>query len=407
MARAMVTDPALLCADEPTGQLDTRSAREVLGLLRGSVDRAGQTVLMVTHDAVAASYADQVVFLVDGQDRRPDDPPDRRGGRHAARQPRRARPVWRCAMRARVRAAAAASIRSRPTTFVAGFVSMFLGAVVVGSFASLLATGLDVGTSAVDQEKLVTMASVVGGWGLLIVLFSVASTMSVSVHQRTSEIGLFRAIGAVPRQVRRQLTTETALLGIVACLAAVLPAALVGRWVFALVQDGGMVSPGLEHVAGLPYRAGHVGPGPAGLARRRAPRRTPDHRAVREPHPAQRRPGTSAPGHVALAEARRRGLLHPRREPVGADRDGDARPGGPLRGDADSRTRLDLLVARLRAALAAAASRCRPGCSADCSRASACRATSRRTTPAGAATCWPGSWRRSWCSSAWVSGRST
>ncbi len=67
MARAMVTDPALLCADEPTGQLDTRSAREVLGLLRGSVDRAGQTVLMVTHDAVAASYADQVVFLVDGQ----------------------------------------------------------------------------------------------------------------------------------------------------------------------------------------------------------------------------------------------------------------------------------------------------------------------------------------------------
>ena len=67
MARALVTDPALLCADEPTGQLDTRSAREVLGLLRGSVDRAGQTVLMVTHDAVAASYADQVVFLVDGQ----------------------------------------------------------------------------------------------------------------------------------------------------------------------------------------------------------------------------------------------------------------------------------------------------------------------------------------------------
>jgi putative ABC transport system ATP-binding protein len=66
MARAMVTGPALLCADEPTGQLDTRSAREVLGLLRGSVDRTGQTVLMVTHDAVAASYADQVVFLVDG-----------------------------------------------------------------------------------------------------------------------------------------------------------------------------------------------------------------------------------------------------------------------------------------------------------------------------------------------------
>ncbi len=130
---------------------------------------------------------------------------------------------------------------------------MFLGAVVVGSFASLLATGLDAGTSAVDQEKLVTMASVVGGWGLVIVLFSVASTMSVSVHQRTTEIGLLRALGAVPRQVRRQLTTETAVLGAVACLLAVLPAALVGRWVFSLVQEGGMVTPGLEHVAGLPF----------------------------------------------------------------------------------------------------------------------------------------------------------
>ena len=66
IARAMVTDPAVLLADEPTGQLDTRSAREVLGLLRGAVDRDVRTVMMVTHDPVAASYADQVVFLVDG-----------------------------------------------------------------------------------------------------------------------------------------------------------------------------------------------------------------------------------------------------------------------------------------------------------------------------------------------------
>ncbi len=149
--------------------------------------------------------------------------------------------------------AAMASIRSRPAAFVAGFVSMFLGAVVVGSFASLLATGLDTGTSARDGESLVTMASVVGGWGMVIVLFSVASTMSVSVRQRTGEIGLIRALGAVPRQVRRQLTTETAVLGVFACLLAVLPAALVGRWVFGMVRDGGMVSPGLEHVAGLPF----------------------------------------------------------------------------------------------------------------------------------------------------------
>ncbi|MGW5743216.1 ABC transporter ATP-binding protein, partial [Amycolatopsis sp. NPDC003861] len=63
----LVTNPAVLFADEPTGALDTRTAAEVLGLLRDSVRSSGQTVIMVTHDPVAASYADQVVFLADGR----------------------------------------------------------------------------------------------------------------------------------------------------------------------------------------------------------------------------------------------------------------------------------------------------------------------------------------------------
>ncbi|MGV9497543.1 ABC transporter ATP-binding protein [Streptomyces sp. NPDC003642] len=67
LARALVTRPAVLFGDEPTGALDTRTGREVLGLLRGMVDREGQTVVMVTHDPVAAAYADRVVFLVDGR----------------------------------------------------------------------------------------------------------------------------------------------------------------------------------------------------------------------------------------------------------------------------------------------------------------------------------------------------
>ncbi|MEU0391090.1 ABC transporter ATP-binding protein [Streptomyces chartreusis] len=66
LARALITRPDVLFADEPTGALDTRTGREVLGLLRGMVDREGQTVVMVTHDPVAAAYADRVVFLVDG-----------------------------------------------------------------------------------------------------------------------------------------------------------------------------------------------------------------------------------------------------------------------------------------------------------------------------------------------------
>lgn len=67
LARALSTRPAVLFADEPTGALDTTSARQVLLLLRDLVDRIGQSVLMVTHDPAAASYADRVVFLRDGR----------------------------------------------------------------------------------------------------------------------------------------------------------------------------------------------------------------------------------------------------------------------------------------------------------------------------------------------------
>jgi putative ABC transport system ATP-binding protein len=66
-ARALVTRPTIIFADEPTGNLDSRSGAEVLGFLRRSVDEYGQTVVMVTHDAAAASYADRVLFLADGR----------------------------------------------------------------------------------------------------------------------------------------------------------------------------------------------------------------------------------------------------------------------------------------------------------------------------------------------------
>jgi putative ABC transport system ATP-binding protein len=66
-ARAMVTRPAVIFADEPTGNLDSRSGAEVLGFLRESVRQFDQTVVMVTHDPNAASYADRVVFLADGR----------------------------------------------------------------------------------------------------------------------------------------------------------------------------------------------------------------------------------------------------------------------------------------------------------------------------------------------------
>ena len=66
-ARALVSRPAIVFADEPTGNLDSKSSAELLQLLRDAVDRYGQTTVMVTHDAHAASFADRVVFLGDGQ----------------------------------------------------------------------------------------------------------------------------------------------------------------------------------------------------------------------------------------------------------------------------------------------------------------------------------------------------
>jgi putative ABC transport system ATP-binding protein len=66
-ARALITRPKVIFADEPTGNLDSRSSAEVLSLLRTSVRELGQTVVLVTHDPRAASYADRVVFLADGQ----------------------------------------------------------------------------------------------------------------------------------------------------------------------------------------------------------------------------------------------------------------------------------------------------------------------------------------------------
>ena len=66
VARALASEPAVIFADEPTGNLDSTTSQEILALLRRAVDEFGQAVVMVTHDAVAASVADRVIFLDDG-----------------------------------------------------------------------------------------------------------------------------------------------------------------------------------------------------------------------------------------------------------------------------------------------------------------------------------------------------
>ena len=78
-ARAMVSRPDIIFADEPTGNLDSTASTELLEFLQSAVRDHGQTILMVTHDAVAASYADRIVFLADGRvvDTMTDPTPDR------------------------------------------------------------------------------------------------------------------------------------------------------------------------------------------------------------------------------------------------------------------------------------------------------------------------------------------
>ena len=67
LARALITEPAILLADEPTGNLDSKTGMAIMELLRLSRDQLGQTIVVVTHDARAAAYADRVVFLRDGK----------------------------------------------------------------------------------------------------------------------------------------------------------------------------------------------------------------------------------------------------------------------------------------------------------------------------------------------------
>ena len=67
VARALASRPTIIFADEPTGNLDSRTGAEILGFMRRAVRELGQTIVMVTHDPVAASYADRVIFLADGK----------------------------------------------------------------------------------------------------------------------------------------------------------------------------------------------------------------------------------------------------------------------------------------------------------------------------------------------------
>ena len=142
------------------------------------------------------------------------------------------------------------SLQARRTAFAATGLSVLLGTVVVLAFLTLLETGLGDGVSATDRETLVTMASVVGGWGVVIVVFSVASMLGLTVRRRAEEFSLLRTLGSTRRQVRGMVLREAVVLAVVAGALGAVPGSLLGRAVLGLIEDAGMVDPAVEHRVG-------------------------------------------------------------------------------------------------------------------------------------------------------------
>jgi putative ABC transport system permease protein len=144
-----------------------------------------------------------------------------------------------------------ASLRHRATAFTATFLSVFLGAALIGAFATLAQTAGGQGVSDADAETLTIMGIVVGGWGSLIVLFSVASTLAITVRQRAEEIGLLRVVGATPRQARRLVLAEASVVTGAGAALGALVAWPAGFLLLAMLRNGGMVSDDVSYGGGL------------------------------------------------------------------------------------------------------------------------------------------------------------
>jgi putative ABC transport system permease protein len=138
-------------------------------------------------------------------------------------------------------------LRHRAGGFLATLLATVLGATILMAFASLLDTAAGPGVDAASGETLVTMTAVAGGWCLLIVVFAVASTLTLSVSQRAAEMALLRSVGATPAQVRRMIIVEAGGLATVAAVLAVAPGLLLGGWVFRLLRQTGQVDPAVGY----------------------------------------------------------------------------------------------------------------------------------------------------------------
>ncbi|WP_327578714.1 FtsX-like permease family protein [Streptomyces sp. NBC_00145] len=142
------------------------------------------------------------------------------------------------------------SVRLRPGRLLATLLSAFLGAAVIMTFNSLHDTADAPGVDHVSAETLTTAASVVGGYGTLLVFFAVASTLTVNVRRRADEITLLRHTGATPAQIKRLIVGESVIVALAGSVLAVGPAMLGGHALLDVFKDGGQVADGVDHVFG-------------------------------------------------------------------------------------------------------------------------------------------------------------
>jgi putative ABC transport system permease protein len=142
------------------------------------------------------------------------------------------------------------SVRQRPGRLLATLLSAFLGATIVMTFNSLHDTAGADGVDKVSADTLTTAASVVGGYGTLLVFFAVASTLTVNVRQRTDEITLLRHTGATPGQIKRMIVGESVAVALVATVLAVGPAALGGSLLLGVFKDSGQVADSVDYAFG-------------------------------------------------------------------------------------------------------------------------------------------------------------
>ncbi|WP_030166793.1 ABC transporter permease [Spirillospora albida] len=142
------------------------------------------------------------------------------------------------------------SLRRRAGAFTATFLSMFLGAAIIMAFAAMLDTANGEGATGPARETLTTMAGVVGGWGLILVVFAVASTLTLSVRQRAAELALLKSAGATPGQLGRMIVGEAAGLAVPAVLLAIVPAVPLGRGLLGLLHGTGQVPESVGYAFG-------------------------------------------------------------------------------------------------------------------------------------------------------------